>query len=70
MPGDNTGRSMGIGKRRTDMDKIYYVKSEIQRLIEMNKTKNGFPAGVHCAIRIEAYERLLEFINNIIENND
>lgn len=33
----------------------------------MNQTKNGFPAGSICAIRIEAYERLLAFIDSVPE---
>lgn len=31
----------------------------------MNQTKNGFPAGTACAIRIEAYERLLAFLDTL-----
>lgn len=38
------------------------LRALIERLIEANKTKNGFPAGVNCAIRIEAYEALLSLI--------
>lgn len=49
------------------MDKIEKIKAEIERLIEMNKTKNGFPAGTMCAVRIETYENLLSFINSLPE---
>lgn len=43
------------------------IRSEIERLIEMNKTKRGFPAGTYCAIRIDAYEHLLAFLDTIPE---
>lgn len=46
----------------TTIDKI---RAEIERLIRMNQTKNGFPAGTICAIRIEAYERLLAFFDTL-----
>jgi len=49
------------------MDKIEKIITEIKRLIEMNKTKNGFPAGLLCAVRIEAYEKLLAFIEKLKE---
>ena len=38
------------------------ICKDIERLIEANKTKNGFPAGTLCAVRIEAYEALLSLI--------
>lgn len=41
------------------------IRAEIERLIRMNQTKNGFPAGTICAIRIEAYERLLAFFDTL-----
>ena len=43
------------------------IRAEIERLIEMNKTKRGFPAGTSCAIRIDAYEHLLDFIDFLPE---
>ena len=43
------------------------IRAEIERLIEINKTKNGFPAGINCAIRIEAYETLLPFLDTLEE---
>lgn len=43
------------------------ICAEIKRLIEINKTKRGFPAGTYCAIRIDAYEHLLNFIDTIPE---
>lgn len=49
------------------MNKIEQIKAEIERLIEVNKTKNGFPAGTICAARIEAYEVLLERIDTLDE---
>ena len=52
------------------MDKIEKIRQEIERLIEMNKTKNGFPAGTICAVRIEAYEHLLCFIDSLSEEPD
>ena len=52
------------------MDKIEKIRQEIERLIEMNKTKNGFPAGTICAVRIEAYEHLLSFIDTLSEEPD
>lgn len=47
-----------------DADKI---RAEIERRIKMNKTKNGFPAGTICAIRIEEYEKLLTFLDTLEE---
>ncbi len=47
------------------MNAIEKIRKEIERLIAMNKTKNGFPAGYHCAVRIEAYEKLLDFLDTI-----
>lgn len=38
------------------------ICKDIERLIQVNKTKNGFPAGTLCAVRIEAYEALLSLI--------
>lgn len=43
------------------------IRAEIERRIEINKTKAGFPAGVYCAIRIEAYEQLLDFLDTLEE---
>lgn len=43
------------------------IRAEIERLIEMNKTKRGFPAGTYCAIRIDTYEHLLNFIDFLPE---
>ena len=52
------------------MNKIEKIRAEIERLIEINKTKNGFPAGINCAIRIEAYEALLAFLDSLEEEPD
>lgn len=46
---------------------IQAIKAEIERLIAMNKTRNGFPAGTMCAVRIEAYEKLLSFLSTLEE---
>jgi hypothetical protein len=43
------------------------IRAEIERRIEMNKTKRGFPAGTYCAIRIGAYEHLLNFLDTLTE---
>ena len=43
------------------------IRAEIERRIKAYKTKNGFPAGTICAIRIETYEGLLSFINSLPE---
>lgn len=48
----------------TDIEKI---RQEIERRMEACKTKNGFPAGTICAIRIETYEGLLSFIGSLPE---
>lgn len=37
-------------------------RKEIELRIKANQTKNGFPAGTLCAVRIEAYEELLNFL--------
>ena len=42
-------------------------RAEIERLIRMNQTKRGFPAGTACAIRIEAYKRLLDFLDTLTD---
>ncbi len=52
------------------MDKIEKIRAEIERLIGINKTKNGFPAGTLCAVRIEAYEKLLSFLDTLGEEPD
>lgn len=49
------------------MTNIEKIRQEIERLIMINKTKNGFPAGTICAIRIEVYEKLLSFIDSLPE---
>lgn len=41
------------------------IRAEIERLIRMNQTKRGFPAGTACAIRIEAYKRILDFLDTL-----
>jgi hypothetical protein len=41
------------------------IKAEIGKRIEACKTKNGFPAGRICAIRIETYEELLSCIDSM-----
>ena len=46
------------------------LKAEIERLIKINKTKHGYPAGTLCAVRIEAYEKLLSFIGALSEEPD
>ena len=43
------------------------IRQEIERRMEAYKTKNGFPAGTICAIRIETYEGLLSFIDSLPE---
>jgi hypothetical protein len=43
------------------------IRAEIERLIRMNQTKNGFPAGTNCAIRIESYEHLISFLDSLPE---
>ena len=43
------------------------IRAEIERRIKAYKTKNGFPAGTVCAIRIETYEGLLSFIDSLPE---
>ena len=52
------------------MEAIDKVRAEVERLIKLNKTKNGFPAGTLCAYRIEAYEKLLSFIDTLSEEPD
>ena len=47
------------------MDTIAKVRADIERLIELNKTKNGFPASFPCEFRIEAYEVLLSVLDTI-----
>lgn len=49
------------------MNTIETIRAEIERLIRINQTKNGFPAGTFCAIRIEAYEHLLAFLDTLPE---
>ena len=49
---------------------IEQIKAEVERLISNNKTKNGFPAGTLCAVRIEAYEHILSFLDTIQEPID
>lgn len=51
------------------MTNIKKIRQEIERLIMINKTKNGFPAGTICAIRIEVYEKLLSFIDSLPEES-
>lgn len=41
------------------------IRAEIERLIRMNQTKNGFPAGTNCAIRIETCEHLISFLDSL-----
>lgn len=43
------------------------IRAEIEKRIAANKTKNGFPAGTICAIRIETYEELLAFLDTLPE---
>ena len=43
------------------------IRAEIEKRIAANKTKNGFPAGTICAIRIETYEELLAFLDSLPE---
>ena len=45
------------------------IIAEIKKKIEANKTKNGFPAGTLCAVRIEAYETLVSFINSLPDDS-
>lgn len=52
------------------MDAIAKVRAEIERLIELNKTKNGFPASFPCECRIEAYEVLLSVLDTIEKEED
>lgn len=52
------------------MDTLGKIRAEIERLIEINKTKRGFPAGTLCAVRIEAYEKLLSFLDSLSEEPD
>lgn len=52
------------------MDTLGKIRAEIERLIEMNKTKRGFPAGTICAVRIEAYEKLLSFLDSLEDDRD
>lgn len=49
------------------MSNIEKIRQEIERRINAYKTKNGFPAGIKCAIRIETYEGLLAFIDSLPE---
>lgn len=49
------------------MSNIEKIRQEIERRIKACKTKNGFPAGTICAIRIETYEGLLSFIDTLLE---
>ena len=51
------------------MTNIEKIRQEIERLIMINKTKHGFPAGTICAIRIEVYEKLLSFIDSLEPDN-
>ena len=50
------------------MNNIERIKAEIEMRIKAYKTKNGFPAGSICAIRIETYEGLLSFIDSLPED--
>ena len=52
------------------MDKIEKIRAELERLVKMNQTKHGFPAGTACAIRIEAYKKLLAFLDTLSEEPD
>lgn len=52
------------------MDTLGKMRAEIERLIEINKTKRGFPAGTLCAVRIEAYEKLLSFLDSLEKESD
>lgn len=47
------------------MSNIDKIRQEIERLVKMNKTKNGFPASFLCAVRIESYVKLLSFIDSL-----
>lgn len=44
---------------------ISVIRQEIEKRINANKTKTGFPAGTLCAIRIEVYEELLAFLDKL-----
>ena len=51
------------------MNIIETIRAEIERRREANMTKNGFPAGTLCAVRIEAYDELLAFLGTLQEPN-
>lgn len=48
---------------------IEKIRAEVERLIAMNKTRNGFPAGTMCAVRIEVYENRLSFLDTLESEN-
>lgn len=52
------------------MTTIEKIRAEIERRREANMTKNGFPAGTLCAVRIEAYDELLAFLDTLQEPKD
>lgn len=41
------------------MEIMSIIRAEIKKRIKACQTKNGFPAGSICAIRIETYQKLL-----------
>lgn len=41
------------------MEIMSIIRAEIEKRIKACQTKNGFPAGSICAIRIETYQELL-----------
>lgn len=49
---------------------LAYIRQEIEKRIEAHKTKNGFPAGSICAIRIKTYEELLQFLGTVALEED
>ena len=51
----------------TNKELISRIRLEIKRMISAHKTKNGFPKGSFCAVRIEAYNEVLDLLDTFKE---
>lgn len=47
------------------MEIMSIIRAEIKKRIKACQTKNGFPAGSICAIRLETYQELLSALDPI-----
>lgn len=52
---------------KDSMSNIDKIRQEIERRMEVYRTKSGFPAGTFGAAKIGAYQGLLEFIDSLPE---